>query len=625
MPRNWHYLRASRAAGWPAQSVALSVVCSAGAVADGSRMTRSSRLLGWAATSWTGGAGRAETVRRADGVTVDSFWHWLHSILAPRRCVWLWQIHAVHGCTALGLWDALTRGDWVLCGSDRRANNGERQTDRAGGGGLCVVSDPPVLLLARPAHQSGSVCWLDVRNLSSRITWGDVGDDTGALALGGETEIDGRPARQTARGRADALAAWLGGWYDVVRDLELGGLRMTAASQAWHGWTSRYLAVPIEIHNDECRLSAERAAIYGGRNEVYRVGAACSPCCEVDATGHYPALAASNPLPGRIARSGGSCRPSAASLAADGYCVIAQGRVRTERPVLPCRRDGRTVYPVGSWTATYCWPEWQLLLASGGRAEFEHWWAYEPTDPFGEFVSALWRARTCAKTDRRRGHESAIKLLMNSLIGKCCARNCYWQDCPDELWPRPWDAWPEYDDETKTTTRMRCVAGRVQREIDDGFAADAAPALAAYVYSLGRVRLWEWQTTAGRDEIYYCDTDSLWTSEAGYDRLVAAGQMGDGELARLRLRNVHPWARFYGAKHYETPMGITCSGDPTARAVMRDGDGYAWTADTPAQAARRRLAPTSDLVRQDLYARQPCHGGRVGADGTVYPLEVYDE
>lgn len=623
--RNWHYLHPSKATGWPGQSVALSVVCSAGAVTDGSQMRRSSQLLGWSAILWRGDQGRAEAVASADGIDRDSFWRWLYSKLRKGKGTWIWQMHACHGLAAIGLWQLLTQRQWRIVGDEQKTQ--ETPTDRDNGRRVCgcIVSDPPTLLHTSPCIGPGSVHWLDVRNLGITDWTGVYGDDGQSDRRHDACEWSWQTGREIATGRARALAVWLQSWYETVRELKLGGLRGTAAAQSWHGWRTNYLDTVIEVHNDERRLRAERASVYGGRNECYYLGIAQHGAYEIDASGHYPAVASNNTLPGRIAGGERFAGYSPTRIAQAGYCVIARGELWTQQPVLPYRRDGHVCYPTGHWTGTYCWPEWQLLLDTGGKVRWIDWWVYEPTDPFVSFFKVLWDARRRAKLSGRTAQATAIKLLMNSLIGKCCSQDFYWQDRPDLFYPQPWYAWQEPDGDGQAHDSYRTIAWRVQQRVCAGEGDESVPALASYVYSLGRVQLWEWMQSAGWDNVYYCDTDSLWTNGEGYDRIRAAYEMDSGELGGLRLEGRHAWARFYGHKHYETPNGVTCAGIPR-NGLLRSGDGWTyWTADTPALAARRGEEVTSELIRYDVSDRVAYRGGERGGDGTVYPYEVNDD
>jgi len=215
--------------------------------------------------------------------------------------------------------------------------------------------------------------------------------------------------------------------------------------------------------------------------------------------------------------------------------------------------------------------------------------------------------------------------MMNAVVGKLCARGKIWQDCPDLFYPEPWYQWPQLADDGKTVEQYRTIAWRVQRQAVEGEGDETVPAVAAWIYSLGRVRLWDWMSIIPTDEVYYCDTDSIWTSRAGFDRLVSAGQVGDGELGRLRLVETHAWARFYGHKHYETPRGVVCAGVPRNGLVRADNGWTYWASDSPGQAARRKEPPTVELIRHAVSDRVSYQGGKVGAHGVVYPLEVNDD
>ena len=596
--------------------------------------------------AWRGRDGRAESVQRADGIRADQWWQWLLALMRRGEQTWIWQMGACHGLTSLGFWDALTRGDWLLCGGTARVGtDGSSRTDHSSAG-LCVLSDPPTIILARCSGSAGTTRWMDVRNLGLS-GWYDIVDARCLGAVGTDRDASGvLCARAMATNRAGNLQNWLSAWYETVRELKLGGLRSTAASQSWAGWRQSYLNEIVECHNEQGRLNAESAAMYGGRCEVRRQSVRTDTVYQLDASAYNPALASGAGMPCRVCRDSGRSLDSAVSADRNGLCVIACGRLWTDRPCLPYRRctrhsrpaiSGRgcglvgrgecqveTVYPVGTWEGWYCWPEWELLDRCGGKCIIDKWYAYEPGNPFGPFFTRLWQERLKAKGQGRTGHVHAIKLLMNSLIGKCAAEERGWRDCPDEFYPEQWALWHELQPDGITLQRHRSIAGRVQREVCEGYGAEAVPALAAWVYSLGRVQLWDWCEAAGWDNVLYTDTDSLWVTQEGFNELTRSIPLVSGVFGGLRLVQAHTFARFLGIRHYETDHGIVCAGIPQNAAVRTDGGWTYWAPESIPQSVQAWRQPLERLVRYDVSDRQSSRSGRVGVGGWVFPTEVCD-
>lgn len=130
---------------------------------------------------------------------------------------------------------------------------------------------------------------------------------------------------------------------------------------------------------------------------------------------------------------------------------------------------------------------------------------------------------------------------------------------------------------------------------------------------------------AGLENVYYVDTDSLWTSAKGYEALVAANAVSPGKLGSLRVVDVHRWVEFRGIKYYETPAGITCAGVPTGDAAVKLDDYSYWLPETMLVALKAKRAPAERFIRYNMSYRRPYKHGVVLADGSVIPWEVCRE
>lgn len=600
--RPYHYLRQSKSVGFPRHQIALSVIGEAGDVSTDGH-SRPVKLTYWRASSWTGAPGEESSATGAHGTDADSWWRYLTTQLRKGITTWIWQVGACHGLTLLGMWEHLSLGTWTLGGADPVARSPPIECSTLNMGGLCVVEDPPTIILARPTGAPGMVRWVDVRNLGV-AGWAELGCTPGDTA---------------------ALAEWLQEWSRTVRDLNLGGLRHTAAAQAWHGWRHAYMTEGVLIHDHADALRLERDALYAGRAECYRVGRLDGPIYQLDATAHYPSVARASSQPCRL-RWHGICTTDTLSAAtARGYLAIVRCRVRTAVPCLPHRRADDTIYPVGEWDAALCGPEYALAERLGHVLGVSCVSLYEPGDSWGVFMSALWRARTEAELAGHVARRSAIKRLMNSAIGKCAAHGWSWTADDRGAPPADWCTWyaPDYD--TGELVRWRAIGWQPQRREHTGEHPESCPQLAAWVYSLGRVKLWEWITIAGLENVHYVDTDCVYCTEEGYRRLVGAQCVSEGTLGALRLQYIHSWMVIHGIKDYETPQGRVCSGVPT-RAVRLDDGGYSWWCpETIPDTIRQRpegRAPLPVLNALHRSERTAYTHGTVMPDGRVRPLEV---
>jgi hypothetical protein len=581
MVRNWHYLRRSNGVGWPKSQCVLSLSLREGTPGCSSATRLTVALDSWGAVAWRDlGAGPVQEIS-AGGNDAQSFWRFLSVVMRRGERLWLWCRGMAHALSVVGGWAVIS---------------GKAPT-------LCIVSDPPTVVDTSLPGIAGSIRFLDSRNVGL--------DDT-------EGQLEPRE-------RAAAMCLRLRQYQQLTRDLDLGGLRCTVAAQAWHGWRHKYLTCPVEVHNDTARLLVEKAACFGGRCEVFRAGIAQGPVYEIDAQAHYPSCASDAPLPARTCRPTDVLGLTAESAAQRGLLVIARGRVHTDVPCVPCAWQGRVVFPVGSWPAVYCWPEVELIRRCGGEFRVKDWWAYEAANPCGTYMRTLWTTRRDCAAEFAPGRQHGAKLLANSLVGRIGTLGHSWEHVPEVFHPDPWSSWWEAHPRDGLLARWRTICSRVEVETISGWGDESIPAVAAWVYSVGRVRLYEWMRIAGFENVLYCDTDSLWTNAEGECKIREAGELRPGEMGRLRVKNVHSWARFYGVKHYDSPAGVKWAGVPRNSVSALDGK-WAYTySESPGRAARAGRPPVSELLKVEVPDGRSYLGGRIGAGGIVYPWEVYQD
>jgi hypothetical protein len=179
--------------------------------------------------------------------------------------------------------------------------------------------------------------------------------------------------------------------------------------------------------------------------------------------------------------------------------------------------------------------------------------------------------------------------------------------------------WWHVDDEGNAN-KWRSVAWKVQRSVYAGFAQDAVPALSAWIYSQVRMRLWELICQAGRDNVYYVDTDSLIVNYMGWVRLGCPGYTSAPQLGQLTLRGEYQYCNISGIKYYACDGQVVCSGRPKGK--HRDaGDGkHYWYEPGPEDYWRRKQRPEAYSVLR-RYERLPDYRhGNVHHDGSISPI-----
>lgn len=579
------------------------------------------------------------TVGSADSVWGSerrTFWGYLASVIKDHPGAWLFLNSACETLTALGFWELLEECKWELCDYDER--NGEENSSgrHKAWRGFAVLEDPPTIILARHATTGRTVKIVDVRN----------------YGCGGWGSLYGAPIPQSdntlaAQVKAGAVAEFARRLFGIVRAAGLGSVKTTAASQAMHAYRHRFLRSPVLVHDNLPALSLERAAMFAGRNECWRIGPAPRGVYHLDFNAHYPAVVLGAPMPARLKGFTLGCEPAPDKLMRDGWCVIAEVTLATDSPRFPVRvsrarharpgvsgngspdtlraRDGDLVYPVGTFATALCGPELSLAYRHGCVKRVHACAWYEPSEMFTQWSSELAILEERAKLDGYRPMIEFVKRLRNSLFGKFGQWQWRWTDAPDAPAAAPFEVWYGPHPDGRGMVRHRSVGLLVQREEKTGESPESCPAISAWVYSLARVKLLEAIECADRDSVYYMDADSLWVNHDGFARLQAAGWLHQSLPGKLKLKSMHDAVTFHGLKQYTVDGKTVAAGIP--HGVPGD-QVHGWSYQAPEKlmpALIQGRAPAQRMVRHYFGPTGVYRHGVVTAGGFVLPYTFNEE
>jgi len=295
-----------------------------------------------------------------------------------------------------------------------------------------------------------------------------------------------------------------------LRDLyaaEGGELKLTAPSAALEIYRRRFLErsfAPV----DSDRLAFYRGAYYGGRCEVFRHGKVLDRIESVDVKSMYPSLML-EPIPNYATAYEANEIPDDPWYVADVEVEVPECHI----PVLSLRRDGKLLFPVGRFRATYCGPELERARRSGVVVlETFRVVRFADARPYlAEYVREFYPKKEAAEREGRSAMRAFYKTgLLNSLYGKFGS--------------------------TGTIERFAWIDG--ERTLYDFVDEEPEPAAyanviwAAWVTALGRVKLYD--ALEAVDDLVYCDTDSV--IFAGGSRLKYGCGLGEWESKGRYLR-----------------------------------------------------------------------------------------
>lgn len=339
---------------------------------------------------------------------------------------------------------------------------------------------------------------------------------------------------------------------DFIEREDLGNFGQTIAAQSFNAYRHKFMQHDIYIHADSRAIEIEREAYSGGRTEAWIIGEAPETAFVCDINSQYPSvmLAEKYPVMLKTIRNKMTLDEAAAYIK-KGYLLIARARINTGLPIFPVKA-GRLIFPVGSFESTLTTPEISEGIRRGIISDLTEVCIYEGAPIFADFVNYFYNARLEAKAAGDKVHDLMYKLILNSLYGKFGQRAVDWEEA-GEAPPEVVKVEHIFDMETGKRRMVKIFGGTVFKSIEkEGIEAEAVnsfPAIAAHVTAYARLLLWRYIESAGLENVFYMDTDSLFVNESGLDRLQAAGAIHSKKLGALKLEKSGSLI-VYGVKDY---------------------------------------------------------------------------
>ena len=331
------------------------------------------------------------------------------------------------------------------------------------------------------------------------------------------------------------------------RDNDLGKFGISIPQCALHAYRHRFMKTKILVHRDPAALDLERRSYFGGRCECFYIGAVEGrKVYYLDVNSMYPFVMKYHKYPRRLL--GIIENPSLNYLRklTRTHCVVCEAELDTPENAYPLKLS-KLIFPVGRFTTVLNTPELQYALYNNHVVKVSKCAVYEAAQLFNDYVDYFYRLKQDAERSGDALTRGFAKLMLNSLYGKFGQQTKNYE--PVDYPPlKDWGSELAIDAQTGKVHKILFIDGRPYRRVDRAkLAAYTFIAVAAHVSSYARMVLWYMIKTAGIDNVYYCDTDSIFVNEEGYERVKQ--YVGDA-LGALKIEGVYDRAVFMAPKMY---------------------------------------------------------------------------
>lgn len=525
------------------------------------------------------------------------FWDWVSTKTRPKVRTYIFAHNGAFDLPVLGAFTELPDRGWHI----HRA----------------VCDAPPMDITWR--NENRSIRFIDTLNIW-RMPLSELGKSVGLRKLR-MPDHKASEARHLAYCRRDVkvIMRAMIKWLDFLKSNDLGGFQPTLASQALGTYRHRFMHYQIGIHNNHDAMHLERDSYVGGRTECFKLGRYEGEFYYIDVNSMYPSVMRGNLYPCRLSSWTDKAKLRHLERWRSEYCVIANVTLTTSMADYPLVHDGKLVFPVGTFNVSLAGPELYRALDAGHIKEVHQAAIYHPAELFTGYVDYVYNSRLKAKADGNAVDSHSFKILANSLYGKFGQRGRRYENigtCAPNLIAIE----DEWNDETHEFTTRRYFGGVVQEYKSEGESFNSFPAISSYVSSYARVVLADAITAAGRQNCYYCDTDSLVVNRCGWEKITHL--IDQDRLGYWGLDRILDSIELRGPKDY------TFDGDTKVKGVRKNA---VWLSDDTV--SQDQFVGFRGLVRHGSLdapivkritkkMRRVYTKGKPAANGEVSPLEI---
>lgn len=485
-----------------------------------------------------------------------------------------------------------------------------------------VIESHPFIVDAEDEENRRHLTFIDTTNYVLKPLK-SIGEDLGLPKLSIDFDkTDDTSLSAYCRRDVEILVLFIQRLIDFILENDLGNFQPTIAGLAFASFRHRFMAHDIIIHDSAPALQLESDSYRGGRNECLFIGKLKGKVYQLDINSQYPHQMLSQLYPVKLLRyiSRDLSKHQLATLL-KSYDVIARVIVELDKPAIAIKQD-KLVFPVGRFEAVLTSPELEYVLAHGRVLRVKEACFYLRAKIFEDYVKFFYRKRQEYKQAKNDTYQLMAKIYLNSLYGKFGQRHSTYfpVEHVSQYYPSIEDV---YESGARKWTHYLTIGGtKWEQSQEKYYSFDSFPAIASFVTAYARMYLWKLIETAGAENCYYMDTDSLFCNEVGYSRLLTAGLIDPKELGKLKLERTIASLDIKGCKDYtrdglDVRKGIKKDAIPTA-----DG-GFSQPQFMKTKSMLAKGLSGTVVVRQVIKHRRTSYDkGVVQADGTVAPIRL---
>ncbi len=322
----------------------------------------------------------------------------------------------------------------------------------------------------------------------------------------------------------------------------------TRAGDAIRLFRGSKAADKVHYNNDSDIISREFASYLGGRVELYRLGILpTKQYHKLDFNSLYPSVMIANKYSVELISSGVPKKYPDIDKIRKCCNVMIDVSVNTKENCFGIRTKDGLIFPTGKFRTHLVGDEAQYCLDHKLYDKIHKIWVYRKADIFSELLTKIYDLRVKYKTEKNDTFQYALKLLMNSIYGKFGQKTGDFKIVgkTDKI---DYGTLDEFNADDESMVVHRVLEGVIYDATDNVITAHTSPIIVSEITANARLKLYKAMKMAGENNVFYCDTDSIFTNDIGLERLELI--IDDNKIGYLKLEESSHAVEIIALKSY---------------------------------------------------------------------------
>lgn len=370
-----------------------------------------------------------------------------------------------------------------------------------------------------------------------------------------------------------------------LEENQLSRLMPTAGSLSLNIFRHKFYnrkKMPIVIHDWKKAIKLERSSYSGGICDCFQIGKINETVYKLDINSMYPFIMKNNILPVRLLKyshSGTNENLSAIyELNKNKNLIIARCDIQlpTEFAYILNKNnitgENKSTFLSGNFEAVLCTPELNFVEKYGKIIKINEIAIYEGKIIYDKFVDFFYSKRLEFKAKKDFANEQFCKIILNSQYGKWGQKQLkqtFLDKCPNNKVKYFGDFRGENKKENFEVFQIGYKLFKLENT--DENAKDSFVAISSFITSYARMLLINFILKAKRINVFYCDTDSIFTNNKGFINL--KNDIDSTRLGALKLEEASNNVIINNPKDYVFGETIKIKGIKKDSIPVKSNDG----------------------------------------------------